>query len=72
MRTYYEVISELENLKKFPTNSSFYNYASSDSPNELRFSYLFQFGQEFLDRKDLNISIKKYLWLVRKTLFFLS
>lgn len=59
MRTYEEVISELDGKSIFPKGSSFFEYPNSNHPLIKQFEDLFRFGQDFLDRKDLGFATDK-------------
>ncbi len=59
MRTYEGVVSELEAKNIFPNGSVFFQYVNSKHPLEKGFQELFRFGQDFLDRTDLNFATDK-------------
>ncbi len=59
MRTYEEVISELEGNSIFPIDSNFFKYPNSNHPLKKQFENLFRFGQDFLDRTDLGFTTDK-------------
>jgi len=61
MRTIKEIIDELtdKGIKAYGADSHFYDYTDNEeSPLKTLFDEFFQFGQEYLDRDDLEFNVK--------------
>lgn len=56
--TYQEVIRELEGLGITPVRESYYKYYEFDTPISSECEKVFRFGQDFLDREDLEFKVK--------------
>jgi hypothetical protein len=57
MRSYLEVIEELKATGIKPYDSDFYEFSDFDTPLTAEFERIFLFGQEFLDRRDIELNI---------------